>query len=258
MKWIKPALLTLNLLLVPLLIMDIPSRPLQADCKCEKGSIQKEIVDTYVEVEAPGKVTGAGVLLDLNGEYLVLTCAHMVEDMAGEDDKIMTYRPLTVRKKSEDTDKQYESPADVVQVGNSDNGVDLALIRPRKHLCPKYPAPALWKCKLDLEVGEDVWYIGTPAHIHARLEKSIISLGIRSLPGLDGKFFGINGCVWYGNSGGPVFVLREGHYYLAGIVARADEDMGVNPKATGYAVDHATIRKFLDHYLNPPKKALSW
>lgn len=249
MRSLKASLLILNLLLIPLLFLGIPVAKALPAGDTGRGSLKAEVVDTYVQVTEEGG-TGSGVYLELNGEALVLTCAHMVEKNRVVRDGITTYRPLKLKKEKNGT-VEYESLADVVQAGDSDEGVDLALLHPRKTGRVK---PARWYAGLKLELGEDCWYIGTPAGIHARLERSILSQLDMVLGKHGGTFLGTNGCAWFGSSGGPVFVQREGHYYLCGIISRGGQDCGENPKCIGYAVDHATIRKFLDHYLNPPKK----
>lgn len=209
---------------------------------CVEAGIKGEVVSPYVQVNCDvGE--GAGVALDLRGEILVLTCAHMVEDNKYTEDGITFYSPLTL-KKHHNKEEIFSSLADVVQVGDSDNGVDLALLHPRSFGL----SPARWDPKLKLELGEDCWYIGTPGGVHARLEKSILSHLDREFPCLKGTYLGVNGCANHGSSGGPVFVKRDQHYYLCGVIARGGEDYNNNPKCIGYAVDHTTIKKFLEHY----------
>lgn len=214
-----------------------------AEClDCRPASIEKGVVNPYVQVTCDMGF-GSGVALDLKGELLVLTCAHMVEGNKYKADGVTFYAPLTL-KKYHNKEEIFSSLADVVQVGDSDNGIDLALLHPRNSGL----SPARWDSKLKLELGEDCWYVGTPGGVHARLEKSILSHLDRELPTLQGTYLGVNGCANHGSSGGPVYVRRGKHYYLCGVVARGGEDYNSNPKCIGYAVDHATIKRFLGHY----------
>lgn len=234
---------------VSLFVSILPLACKDCDCQSEApGSIQSEIVDTYVQVNTPDGATGAGVVVDFAGEKLILTCAHVVEDAPRIAGKVATLRPLTV-KKIKNGETLYAAKADIVQVGNSNTGVDLALIRPRSNP----PRAAKWCPQSPARLGEDCWYIGTPGGVHARLERSIISQVAEKCPLSDGTFVAVNGCGYYGSSGGPVFVLRDGHYYLTGIVSRGGPDMQRNPKCIVYAVDHPTIKAFLETYTNPAR-----
>lgn len=217
-------------------------------------AIGREVVAPYVQIDTPDGHIGSGVFLKVGGERLVLTCAHVVEGVAVRTGRIVKYRPLTVRKGLNGKDS-YSSQADVVQVGDSDTGVDLALIRPRNvGWYPAIPQPARWDVAVTPEIGEDCWYTGTPGGIHARLERSIISqVGVKAPP-VEGTFYGVNGCVYFGSSGGPVFVKRDSHYYLCGIVSRGGADFRSNPKCIGYCVDLPTIRAFLEAYTAPPAR----
>lgn len=237
--------LVLLLLVPPFLVAGALMVQAPAKEPCRPTSIKEEVVDPYVQINTPKKHTGSGVVIRLKGELLVLTCAHMTDDAIGKEDTegIQVVRPLTVLKvKGPKT--LYKSEADIVQKG-SVRGVDLALLRPR---IKEGLRPALWDSSISLELGEECWYVGTPSGVHARLEKSLLSDIEFQIPDIKGTHVGVNGCGYFGSSGGPVFVLRNYHYYLCGIVSRAGPDIWENPKCILYAVDHMTIKKFLGRY----------
>ena len=214
------------------------------------GSIKTDVADPYVEIRTPHGL-GAGTVIEVDGELLVLTAAHVAEGCRFEREGSVFSRPARlVNKKA-----KIAVDADVVLCGRrGDIGPDLALLKPRD---TAGLAPASLTVKFEYDLGEDCWYIGSPAGAHARLEKSIISgIDADDIEGFAvGSYITTNGSGWYGSSGGGLFVKRssececcgESEYVLAGVVVAGDMNRG-NPVSWKYAVDHQTIQKFLDLY----------
>lgn len=224
----------------------------------QANTIRTDIVDPYVEVRTD-KGTGAGTYIKVGDEILVLTADHVAEGCleAGEDEEEARTTPARLIRYSKSGKADRITLADVVYRGRKENkkGPDLALLRPRDvTAAPRY---AVIPAKIEVELGEDCWYIGTPAGVHARLERSIIS-GLDADPWhrfCGGTTIRTNGCGWYGNSGGGLYVQREVDgvkvYRLVGVTVAGDPpqgDLRANPKSQLAALDHEAITKFLAGY----------
>lgn len=214
--------------------------------------IEAEIVSPYVEVQLHG--TGAGTVIEIDGEVLVLTAAHVVEGYSSETKKPYTDengKPAdettqnidipTIRKKAGNDEMKGEAPVVWYSAPEESGGDDLALLKPKS---PAGLKAARLLLTDNLRWGETTYYIGTPAGMHSRLERSIVSLRHARL--LDRTWTATNGCGWYGNSGGGLYVERDGHYVLAGVVTR--KEVSNNPQNMIYAKLPTDIEKFLASY----------
>jgi hypothetical protein len=216
-------------LLVPL--------PVLADAKFDR-----QVIDPYVEVD--GRVgLGAGVVLNIDGQLLVLTAAHVANCSLNEDG---SYSPMQIKKQHDTENMTTVWTCDVVAICH---GADLALLKPR---IPVGLKPANFGAITPLERGEDCWYVGTAHGIHAGLEKSIVNRPFVTIR--NHEFTAINGCGWYGNSGGPLFVKRRDDYMLVGIIVQiaALQD----PKTPLLAERLEAMAAFIDAYrqakIEPP------
>jgi S1-C subfamily serine protease len=205
------------------------------------GSVASDVSDPYWEVRVrEGEAYGSGAVIDLDGEILILTCAHVVKyvDNSGDEPRAAVADKLYLLKKT--GDRADRRTGKVVWVGDAEKGPDLALVRPDD---PRGLVPAKRLEKVELELGEDCYYIGTGGGLHARLERSIIA-GV-DVP-LGGQHFTrANGNGYFGNSGGPLFVRRGGDWVLAGVVEGLYTS---DPRAPLVAETPQTIQKVLDAY----------
>lgn len=218
----------------------------------DADALEKEVLAPYVQVTASWSGTGAGTVIEVDGEKLILTAGHVVEGYASEPapqtdekgNKVVpeekTIRKITIRKETAETASELEAAVLWYSPPEEQGGNDLALLRPYKADTLR-AAPLLDRGILHL--GESTWYIGTPAGLHARLERSIVAVrGFR----LYGRNWTItNGCGYYGSSGGGLYVLRDGRYVLAGVVTRMFTN---NPKGALLVKTPADIRGFLESY----------
>ncbi len=198
--------------------------PKCCDIVASRDTFESQVVSPYVEVRAKDWF-GSGVVIDVRGEQLILTAAHVVEGQ----------KKVTLYKRHEDEEMSTQWTADVVRICES---ADLALLRPRTPL-------GLTSAKIDHTAravrGEDCWYVGSHSGVHASLEKSIINRPVICIE--DKKYTLVNGNGWYGNSGGPLFVKRGGDYVLVGVIVRLAV---VNPRAPLCAEPIVSISKFLE------------
>jgi hypothetical protein len=101
-------------------------------------------------------------------------------------------------------------PAELLYV---DEDADLAFVSTPLHISA---APLL---KGSPRLLERTWLVGYPALREVRVTIGVISsLDARLSAG--GRFIASSSQIWYGNSGGALFVEREGKWYLAGIPSR--------------------------------------
>jgi S1-C subfamily serine protease len=188
------------------------------------------MVDSYVEVRQDA--TGAGVVIAVDGEELVLTARHCVEND----------RKCVIRKITEDYTQEVYTEGVVVLLPK-DEKVDLALVKPSKPL--KQPA-ARYNAVTPVKRGQDVWYVGTPKGMHSSLEKSIVNVPCRRHQASTDGYLVVNGIGWYGNSGGPAFVKDAGGWTLVGILVRL---YNVENARTPVCCETLpTIHKVLDEY----------
>lgn len=202
-------------------------------------SVREEVIAPYCEVRgATG--TGAGVHIRWKGETLVLTAAHVVED-----DRAHETRPrLIFRGQGEDRSIEAEIVAYTRTVNAG--GYDLALLKPAKKLDGR---PAKLLLELELEVGEDAFMIGTPAGQYGQLDRCLISTTDFPVTGFKRTVTVVSGAGWYGNSGGPIYVEREGHWVLAGITTHLAQRE--NPRSPSLCQTPASIAKLLREDYKP-------
>lgn len=217
--------------------------PQKATAPTSISHLPEEVLAPYVEVGSPGGGgTGAGTVIEVEGEKLVLTAGHVVDGykVKGEDE-----RPATIRKQAEGLTSSQ--PADVIYFSpvEEKRGNDLALLRPRN---AKGLKPARLLLTPELQVGEPTWYVGTPMGEHSRLERSIVAL--LHYQALKRDWIATNGCGYFGNSGGGLYVERGGHYRLAGVITRIS---GNYPKAMVMSKTPQDIARFLAAYRQSQK-----
>jgi hypothetical protein len=191
--------------------------------------LESEVLAPYVEIRQ-GDGIGSGVAITHQGKTRILTCSHIV---SGEG-------PITLHQ--EDVmGQRWRWKAKLIkrtEITDEGSKADLALLSPNT---PKDLTPARLPSSLRLVAGESCWYVGTPKGLHRSLERSIINRTRVQLWG--GPRVLINGNGWYGNSGGPMYVNRDGRYVLAGIVSCLQR---VTDQRTPMGCEsHATIRAFL-------------
>lgn len=214
------------------------------------GSIKNDIVDSYVRVKTEGRF-GSGSVIEINKEQYILTCQHVVEPALKTVSINMTLR----NGKQIELFKQYVNPIYVGRkntfyeckvVAHCDGeGVDLALLKPLNPI-PFKSAKLFDKTQKTLEVGEPVWYIGTPEGTEANLESTILSDLNYKHKAFAGEYYLINGNGTYGSSGGGMFVKRGGEYLLAGTVCLLS--VKENPKSALCATQIEIIHKFREAY----------
>lgn len=222
------------------------------------GTLKGDVIAPYVEIQSSyGWGNGAGTCLQVDGETLILTAAHVVarnikvRGAKFTPSKVYYYKQewdipfptlpsiggwhLDPLPASREADLVWYDPPE------EEKGHDLALLRPR-HAEGLRAAPL--GLSETLEVGEDCWYVGTPNGLHGALERSIINRTDHQMGG--NTFTVVNGNGWYGNSGGGLFVKREGGYRLVGVVTRG---IGANnPKCPLGAESPVAIRRVLEEY----------
>ncbi len=208
-------------------------------------NIDREVADPYVEIMSDKDVCiGAGTVLNVRGEIVVLTAGHVAQAVQQAGKK------AHLRKcDGEGASRQWV--ADVFKVDFTDTH-DLGLLTLKN---TTGLVAARYTGKVKLNRGQDCWYIGTPGGLHGFLEKSIISVPLymsdmkewargeedeaRREPTPRTAF---NGNGYYGNSGGGLYVVEGGTYTLVGVVvelARPD------PRTPCFAVEQTAINKFL-------------
>lgn len=207
-------------------------------------SIQRGILDPYIEISTASGV-GSGTIIVLGKNYYVLTAGHVVDGS----------KTVTLKKELEHGFSYKTWIGDVVaQDYSNELWTDLGLVKPRNQ---QGLAPARFSGLVQLQSGQDAWFVGTNGGLHEMLEKTIISRQTNFNP----RFWGVrgeevvaprvafNGNVWYGNSGGGLYVMDNSQYTLVGVVvelARRGE------KSPGMAITQKTIQEFLYRFQNDP------
>ncbi len=205
-----------------------------AACQCGVPDLLTDIVTPYVEVHVYGedgrsRGCGSGVVLEIDGTILVLTNAHVAGMCGGSNTAKLV-------KHSEEPGIETAWALDVEFVSQC---ADLAFLKPRIS-CGLHPAK-LGDTKLVR--GETCWYCGTPMGFHASIEKTIIN---RPTVERDGhRYTAVNGNGWYGNSGGGMYVERDGKYVLVGIVTRL---VWIDARTPLLCEDQKSIAEFLKEY----------
>lgn len=203
-------------------------------------NLMSEVVDPYVAVGLPSDdYIGAGTTIKYNGQVYILTAGHVAKGVG----------PVShVRRKSEQGITATVWVCDTVGYHYNPDGWDLALLKPRD---PVGLTPALYKGNVPLYRGQDAWIMGTPGGLEGMLEHTLISRPVWYSDGTEWRLHRdvyrtvVNGNVWYGNSGGGLYVPQDGHFYLVGVIvelARPGE------KSQGLAVTQEDINTFLGEF----------
>lgn len=170
------------------------------------GTVQTDVCDPYVTVlTSDGKVNGAGTVVTVGSDTLILTAAHVVTSQAVPTPAGLVFPyPIKVRSRG----RQYGCS---VAVYSEDR--DLVLLRPAdpSGLTPARVAPSYTPAR-----GEDVWYIGAGRLLEDSLERTILNRPDVQRGGR--TYLAFNGNGWYGSSGGGVFVQQGSGYVLVSVV----------------------------------------
>lgn len=222
----------------------------------QPGSIQTDIVDPYVEVRTTAG-GGAGTVIKVGDEILVLTAAHVVAESAkAMEPKTPEEAKRTLPEKNkpvflciETEHRRTVIQADIVGYSTTEDkgGTDLALVKPRD---PAGLTPAIFCDQAKIEPGQECWYIGTPMGVHRMLEKTIVNRPL--LEKNDHPYIVVNGQGTYGNSGGGLFVKSGDKYVLVGVVTRrlwTSDDR--NPLC---AQTQKSIKLFIDKHVEAKNK----
>lgn len=180
-------------------------------------TFETECLKPFVTVEVPNAM-GSGVVIESN-EYgsSVLTAAHVVRQRRERVNRTPAQRqnfgnpyPSSSIKVVR-TEKGVRHEYKVYGVVKYDAVLDLAV------LWLETPnLPAVHGLADTVHVGERCWYVGNPGGLRELAEGSIIS-AVDWSDDENGRHTITGGFGWHGNSGGPMFVKRGGHYDLAGI-----------------------------------------
>lgn len=203
-------------------------------------NFERQVVAPYLEVRSPDG-TGSGVVIDWKGEQLVLTAAHVTEG----------YKEVELYKEMDGGEMKSTWVGDVVWEGSPEGDFpDLALVRPRAKL--NLPS-ANFDPSIRIERGEDVWVVGTHSGIHGSLEKTTVNRpSYRVEDERNSRSYTlVNGNPWYGNSGGPIYVKREGDYFMVGIVVRL---AALNPRTPIACEKLDAVAKVLAEFTGEPQK----
>jgi hypothetical protein len=215
-------------------------------CECGDTSVQRWIASPYVEVRVnPDEPHGSGTVLKIGDETLILTCGHVVADAYKLDPaRNQTFRPVHLYKKTGAIEWRTTGRVVFYSAAEEEGGDDLALVKP--DAMPYGFAVGQITFRVPA-VGEEVWICGTGGGFHQNLDRTICAVNDYELFGK--KFVAVQGSVWFGHSGGGVFVKTADGYALCGVITRGHNAR--NPKTPGLAQHPETIKKFLDKYRNP-------
>lgn len=190
----------------------------------------EDILDPVVRIHVKGGLGGgSGVCIGEAGVgSLIVTNAHVVRGGG----------PFTVDRflRWGNTEWSVRWPAELLYV---DEGADLAFMKTPLRVTPARllaGSPRLL---------ERTWLVGFPALREVRVTTGMISsLDARLDTG--GRFIASSSQIWYGNSGGALFVERKGKWYLAGIPTRIWVEDGWPPKPVphmSYSIPIEEIRR---------------
>lgn len=187
-------------------------------------SIENEIVGPYVQIICEAGNCGAGIIIKHGDSLKVLTCEHVVNHEV----------PLKLRKVRGNEEKVVDT---TIEYMNSE--LDLAILSVTEFnqyttLINNSP-----------NIGETCYVIGSPGGLHACLDRGIFNSVEFPVSGEKYPFYLTNAFGWYGSSGGGAFVLRDGHYKLAGTVCRMLISI---PRGPLYVTNIEQIRSFLNEY----------
>jgi hypothetical protein len=218
-------------------------------------SLRKEVVDNAVILHVPG-AAGSGTLIDVNGERLVLTAAHVVDSCyqeetvtyLGPDGKEFARTRATVKEVEavfRDGTRLKGKPV----WSNKDwrgGGLDLALVRLDGDLGKRsVAATAFGEDRFD--EGEDAAYCGYGAGVEFSLEKTIVNQ-------YRDRYLTVNGIGTWGHSGSGVYVVRNGKWVLVGVVVQYAADPRKYPKSPCECEGPKSVRDFLADYRDHAKE----
>ena len=203
-----------------------------SDCP---GCLMDEVISPNVGVGDIKGPWGAGTVILVKGEKLVLTAGHCVVDLWGSKQDLWIYQ-------ENESQTCYTKQVGIILVYKLDMEVDLALVRPTDSRGMK---AARYTGQATLARGQDCWYVGTPGGLCYSLEKSIINRPNYLCYEERVPRVIFNGNIWYGNSGGGLYVLDKGQYTLVGVVVELTRR---GEKAPGAAITQGAINQFLTDF----------
>lgn len=219
-----------------------------------EGSVACDVVEPSVTIFTP-VAAGTGTLIEYKGELLILTAAHVAEDLytprvdlfineKGEPVVQVNQEPLTADIITSDGRSMKARPVWYSPKWSEAGGVDLALLRPLGSTRGIRPALVLTEKDAAPELGEDLYYCGFGGGIFENLEKSIVNKVAED-------HIRTNGIGFYGHSGSGVYLKREGRWKLAGVLVRFAMDPRANWRSPMEC--ESRVVKFLDSYIESKK-----
>lgn len=225
-------------------------------CGCEENAIERQIVLPHVEVRRnPDEYCGSGTCVQIDGESLVLTAAHVVADSLSTTrhvridengrevvEEVREWQSLHLYNRLGGVEWRRRARVAWYSAAEEEGGDDLALLKP--------DSDADWhhaRLRFDrkVKVGEDAWTIGAGGSFHQNLDRTLIA--DVAFPCLDKTFTAVQGSTWFGSSGGGLYVKEKDGYALVGVVCRLWNPRG-NPKAPALCQTPETIRRFVEAY----------
>ncbi len=217
-------LLSFALSLNALADLNVPDK--WEECVVAIGQEVYEVKNKFTgEVEKKNSLFGAGVVLQTD-RYILVTAKHVVFDEHG---KLRPNLCFWGNRKDGTEFKRYFSNLSnkypsLKWVPHNDSGVDI--VATVIGLIPKKESVSLLTLDDFEEVarirkGDDVYYLGFPLGFGASYGVDpMVRKGIVALKEKKDKFFYIDATVAPGNSGGPVFRVRNNKPKLIGIVSQ--------------------------------------
>jgi hypothetical protein len=223
-------------------------------------SLRKEVVDNAVILHVPG-AAGSGTLIDVNGERLVLTAAHVVDscyttetfsylDGEGKEHVKTRVKVAGLEAVFRDGTRLKGKPVWSNQMWRVD-GLDLALVKLDGDLSKRSVAATDFLSDR-FEEGEDAAYCGYGAGVEFSLEKTIVNR-------FTDRYLTVNGIATWGHSGSGVYVKRMGaggewRWTLVGVVVQYAADPRRYPKAPCECEGPKSVRDFLKDYAEHAKE----
>lgn len=196
--------------------------------------LEVAVIRPYVEVRTE-HVIGAGTVIKIKGDTLILTAAHVVSN-EGEQLK----SGIVLRQES--GGKTVEREAEIVHFSAPEEygGHDLALLKPVDVIGLTAAKLGL---KLQLTPGQDCWFCGTGGGLHRNLVKTIINR--TDYRAVKGNVFTVVNSGYSGHSGSAVFVRDGDGYSVVGVIVRLCWN---GPKSPTLAQSPKTVADFLKSY----------
>jgi S1-C subfamily serine protease len=193
-----------------------------------------DVLDPVVRIMVANG-TGSGVCIASFGEAgsLIVTNWHIVNAGA----------PFVVEKfyRRGNAEGWSSHPAELLY---SDEAADLAI------LWTPARVPAAPLLVGSSRLLEPTWLVGFPAAREAWVTPGVLTSKDAQLKSYQGaRLLASSSPIWYGCSGGALFVHRQGAWYLAGIPARIWVDWGKPVPHMGYSVPVEAVRAFLRRWV---------